>query len=38
MNAQAQFFLNVVKPRQGERVVADYEIPDVSLADLLTFL
>ena len=25
MNAQAQFFLNVVKPRQGERVVADYE-------------
>ena len=38
MNAQAQFFLNVVKPRQGERVVADYEIPDVSLANLLTFL
>ena len=38
MKAQAQFFLNVVKPRQGERMVADYEIPDVSLADLLTFL
>lgn len=38
MKAQAQFFLNVVKPRQGERVVADYEIPDVSLTDLLTFL
>ncbi len=38
MKAQAQFFLNVVKPRQGERVVADYEIPDVSLANLLTFL
>ena len=38
MNAQAQFFLNVVKPRQGERVVADYEIPDVSLANLLSFL
>lgn len=38
MNAQAQFFLKVVKPRQGERVVADYEIAGISLADLLAFL
>ena len=31
MNDRASFFLNVVKPRQGERVVADYEIAGVSL-------
>ena len=38
MNTQAQFFLNVVKPQQGERVVADYEIAGVSLDDLVSFL
>jgi lysozyme len=38
MNDQASFLLNVVKPRQGERVVADYEIAGISLDDLVTFL
>jgi lysozyme len=38
VRAQAQFFLNVVKPRQGERVVADHEIAGVELEDLITFL
>jgi lysozyme len=36
--AQARSFLNVVKPRQGERVVADHEIAGVTLDDLVTFL
>jgi lysozyme len=38
MNAQAKFFLNVVKPRQGERVVADYEIAGITVDDLVSFL
>ena len=38
MTAQAKSFLNVVKPRQGERVVADHEIAGVTLDDLITFL
>ena len=36
--APARSFLNVVKPRQGERVVADHEIAGVTLDDLVTFL
>lgn len=38
MEAQAQFFLNVVKPRPSERVIADHEIAGVSLDGLVTFL
>jgi GH25 family lysozyme M1 (1,4-beta-N-acetylmuramidase) len=38
MAAQAKFFLSVVDPDQGERVVADYEDDSVSLTDLKTFL
>jgi lysozyme len=40
--AQAEFFLSVVNPRQSERVVADHEKPPgesaPSLGDLITFL
>jgi lysozyme len=42
MEAQAEFFLGVVNPRQSERVVADHEKPPgedaPSLDDLITFL
>lgn len=42
MEAQAEFFLGAVNPRQSERVVADHEKPPgedaPSLDDLITFL
>jgi GH25 family lysozyme M1 (1,4-beta-N-acetylmuramidase) len=38
MASQAQFFLTVVDPVEGERVVADHEDSGVSLDDLKTFL
>ena len=38
MQAQARFYLSTAQPADGERVVADYEDEDVSLADLVDFL
>jgi lysozyme len=38
MQAQARFFLQTANPQNGERVVADYEDDNVSLADLVAFL
>jgi GH25 family lysozyme M1 (1,4-beta-N-acetylmuramidase) len=38
MTAQANYFLNFAAPGQGERVVADYEDPNVDVADLKAFL
>jgi GH25 family lysozyme M1 (1,4-beta-N-acetylmuramidase) len=38
MEAQAQFFLGIVKPRQSERLVADYEVAGITIDDLIGFL